>query len=351
MFVAKKARMGVDNRLLVKVLSKTGNLPRQLPASKRWGNLRYTFDASARNYDWLVVYDDLPASKPLRFAEEKLACSSHNSILLTHEPSAVKIHGSDFVRQFATVMTCHEEWAMAHPNKIAMHPASPWWYGVSGDFYRSYEELASPPSPSSLPPLKDKDVSTICSAKRQSHTLHKRRYDFTRRLVAALPAVGWFGHGVRAIADKRIGLDSYRYHVVVENHRCPHYWTEKLADAFLACALPFYYGCENVADYFPPDSVIPIDINNPDAAVDTIKRAVAADEYRRRLPHILEARRRVLEDHNFFAVITRHIETAPVPAAAAEVIYSRRKLMAKRPLVGVRYMWEKWRNHAPVRRV
>ena len=335
--------MASNSPPLVKVVSKTGNLPRQLPVSQKWGNIRFTFEKDARAYDWFVVYDDIPAPKPFKFREEKLACPPQNSILYTHEPSVVKTHGSGFVNQFAAVLTCHEEWAMSHSNKIAIHPASPWWYDIENSSYESLKQATAKP--------KSDIISTICSSKRQSHTLHYRRYHFTRALKAALPTLDWFGHGERPIKDKKTALDSYCYHVVVENHLCPHYWTEKLADAFLGFTLPFYCGCPNAADYFPPDSFIPIDINTPATVAQTIKEAIATDEYSRRLPAILEARRRVLDTHNFFAVIARHIETAPVAAAAAKVIYSRRKLITKRPLLGVKYMWEKHNNRRYARRL
>jgi hypothetical protein len=38
---------------------------------------------------------------------------------------------------------------------------------------------------------------------------------------------------VRYVERKNDALDPYRYHVVVENHRCPHHWTEKLATGLM----------------------------------------------------------------------------------------------------------------------
>ena len=81
------------------------------------------------------------------------------------------------------------------------------------------------------------------------------------------------------IEQKADALDPYRYHLAVENYIGPHYWTEKLADAFLGYTLPFYCGAPNAADYFPEESFIPIDINNFDGALETIRRAIADKEY------------------------------------------------------------------------
>ncbi|MFN3875524.1 MAG: hypothetical protein ACK4L7_06395, partial [Flavobacteriales bacterium] len=41
--------------------------------------------------------------------------------------------------------------------------------------------------------------------------------------------------------------------------------------------LPFYYGCPNVEDYFPPESFIRIDIREPEAALAAMRAALAAE--------------------------------------------------------------------------
>ena len=81
-------------------------------------------------------------------------------------------------------------------------------------------------------------LSTICSAKQHTHTMHKMRYDLTRYLADRLPELDWFGHGIREIDNKTVAMDDYKYHLCVENHLEPHHWTEKLADAFVAMTLP-----------------------------------------------------------------------------------------------------------------
>ena len=86
---------------------------------------------------------------------------------------------------------------------------------------------------------------------------------------------------------------AFRYHIAIENHIAPHHWTEKLADVFLGHSLPFYHGCPNAADYFPADSFIPIDIHQPERVLEIIRQAIDRGEYERRLPAIVESRRRV----------------------------------------------------------
>ncbi len=313
---------------------------RQLPAAAPvWGGFYFELNRDAREYDWFVVYDDIPRGGGERHSRsvEKLACPRQNTVLITYEPSVVKVHGADFVSQFGAVLTCHESWALKHRNKISMHPATPWWYGMSEPEKYSLGNLRA-----MQPPAKTQTFSTVCSNKRQKHTLNFRRWQFTEELKKQIPEMKIFGHGVRPIKDKTEALDEYRYHLAVENHICPHYWTEKLADSFLGFCLPFYCGAPNAADYFPPESFIPLDINDSGGAAKIIRNTIDNNEYEKRLPHIIEARRRVLEEHNLYAMLAREIPKLPRgEGKTGEKIYSRRALIMRNPLAAARYLRDK----------
>ncbi len=315
---------------------------RQFPGNQPvWGNCRFVFDREARNYDWLVIYNDLPRPEPHSPDGELLACPRGRTILLAPEPSSVRTYGSAFLAQFGIVVTYQEPWAISHPNLIFSHAGEYWFYGLSETHAVSYDELTRRgPSP------KERLISTVCSSKRQRHTMHHDRYDFTQRLAAALPELAVFGHGVRNMADKAEALDPYRYHVAIENQTCPHYWSEKLADAFLAFTLPFYCGCPNVADYFSPECLIPIDIADFDGSLATIREAMATNQYEKRLPAIIEARRRVLDEHNLFALLHRIIrdhDPGPGGAGVGTRLYGQHTLWRHRPLAGLRGAIEKAR--------
>jgi len=58
----------------------TKRYSRQLPGNNtQWGNCRFTFDIDAKEYDWLVVYHDLPHD-PMSSSTEKL-CPREKTIL------------------------------------------------------------------------------------------------------------------------------------------------------------------------------------------------------------------------------------------------------------------------------
>ncbi len=86
-----------------------------------------------------------------------------------------------------------------------------------------------------------------------------------------------------------------KYHLVLENTVMPFYWTEKLADAYLGFALPLVSGATNLAEWFPPESFVWIDIDDPQQAVATITAAIDNDLYSGRQAAIAEARERLIK--------------------------------------------------------
>ena len=189
------------------------------------------------------------------------------------------------------------------------------------------------------------------SSKRMGHTLHGKRFAFQKGLKQLLPELDIYGKDFRHVDKKAQCLDHCRYTVALENHVGPHHWTEKLSDSFLGYCLPFYFGCPNAGSYFPEESFIPIDIDDPQAAAETIRQAMDSGEYERRLPALVEARRRVIEEYNLANVVGDVIAEAsgddrvePVPPRArTRCIYSRRRTALRGPAPFLRHVFRKSR--------
>jgi hypothetical protein len=303
------------------------------------GACEFIFDREERNYDWLVVYDDLPSAHGERHTlwDEKLAGPRQNTLLIMTEPSIIKVYGTGFLNQFGWVLTSNEPWVFRHPGMIRSQTGMGWFYAGT------YDEIAA-----HRPENKTGIISTVCSTKQQTHTLHKHRYEFTQRLKQALPELEIFGHGVRYVEKKNDALDPYRYHVAIENHQCPHHWTEKLADTLLGMCLPLYHGAPNVAEYFPEEAVLPINIHNFDESLARIQQAIRDREYERRLPALREARRRVIEQYATFPqlarlITERHQPAATAPARADERISSRHAWRRRHPFRTLGFAWERAR--------
>jgi hypothetical protein len=289
-----------------------------------WGNCRFIFDRDCRDYDWLLVYHDLPRDFPV----EPLACPRENTMLITGEPSSITHYGKRFLAQFGHVLTGQEPWALDHPGVIRRQPGLLWYYGGS-DHRGTYDSLVSASSPE-----KTKTISTVCSIKAMRHTMHSQRLAFTKRLMKDIPELEVFGYGMGHLDNKADAIDPYKYHLVIENHSCPHHWTEKLADAYLGYSLPIYFGCTNPGDYFPEDSFAWIDIRNYETSLAKIRSLIANDDYETRLPSIIEARRRVLEEYATFPQAARLIEerfTSRFSKRPESSILSRRRIRSMHP--------------------
>ena len=195
---------------------------------------------------------------------------------------------------FGRVYTTDAGRAGTSSRYIGSQPALAWHAGLDYDTLTAMQDL----------PLKTRGASWITS------TLsflpgHKLRL----RSIAALQQAGlvdFFGRGLKPIERKWEALAPYRYSIAFENHIGPWYWSEKLADCFLAGAMPIYAGCSNLEDYFPAGSFVRLDPTSADIAAD-VRRIVESDLAERNRHLVLEARRRVLEQHQFFPFVTAQI--------------------------------------------
>ncbi len=324
---------------------------RQFPGrDTKWGDCQFILDCDEKDYDWLVVFSEFPPEELERFSlwKEVLPCPRERTIFITNEPASVKSYGTDYLAQFGWVITTQEREIIRHPHAIFRQSGYRWFYGASCKPMMDYDAIAA-----HVPLDKTQVISTVCSAKRQAHTLHATRYDFTWRLKEDLPELEIFGRGVRPVDDKSEALDAFKYHIVVENHVGLDHWSEKLSDAYLGLSLPFYHGCANAADYFPAGSFIPIDINDYEGSLTIIKSAIESGEFEKRLPDLMEARRRVMEEHQVFAMVAREIESrhdSMIVGEAGGEILSRQLLRRKSIWIAMKMAYEKWRARRMAKR-
>lgn len=274
---------------------------RQSPSSTGiWGQDHFFVDEQPRDYDAWFVYEDVPY--PHTFT-----CDPGRLVFVAGEPAGVRNYDGRFLSQFAAVVTAQS--GLDHPNVIHSHPAVPWWVGVpvsthagkvSGEYSLTYDAL------SSMAPLdKPKRASVICSNKVLTEG-HRGRLEFLATLQRRLgDSIDFFGHGFRPVIDKWDAIAPYRYHIVLENARAPHYWTEKLADAFLGYAFPIYCGAPNVSDYFAKPSICEIDRGQAAAAIDRIAFILREDPYPSTVAAVANSRRLVLDQYNLFPAWSR----------------------------------------------
>lgn len=291
----------------VKFLSRSSekDWARQLKNSDpKVGACTFRFDVDETEYDWLVVYDDLPPLNGERrsIRREKLKCNPQNTLLVTTEPSSIKSYFNDYTKQFGHVLTSQPEWALPHRNRIYSQPALQWFYGLFEENTLSYEDIEKP-----LINQKSKKISTVCSNKQQTHTMHDQRYNFTQKLKTRIDELSVYGKGVNPINDKADAIKEFKYHIVIENYIGDHHITEKIADAFLGESLPFYIGAPNLKDYIPEKSFIQLDINDFEKSTDIIINAINNNEFEKRYEYIVEAKKIFMGSLNIFNTIEKII--------------------------------------------
>lgn len=138
------------------------------------------------------------------------------------------------------------------------------------------------------PPPKRALVSIIAShhASLPGHRLRHRivAWSRTRR-----PDLETFGTGYRPIDDKWEGHAPFHHSVVIENSRCPGYFTEKILDSLLCWSLPIYWGDPEIERVFLPDGMF---VCETEDQIQERLMSLSAEEFERRLPALAENHRR-----------------------------------------------------------
>jgi len=277
---------------------------RQTPnSSGEWGGYRFIFDDDLKECDaWVIIGDIL-------HHREVTKCPPHRILLINEEPPTMRVFQKKYLLQFPVVATCGG-FNLNHPGIKEIFPLQPWYIGVNQRALHApadtnavrftYDDLKA-----LQPPKKTKLLSVIFSDKAFTEG-HVRRLDFVRALKDHFgERLDIFGRGFNYVADKWDAIADYEYHIAIENSRFPHYWTEKLADAFLGWSFPIYYGCPNVTDYFEQNSFASIDFEFPRKSILIIEQILKERPWSRSLSFLAESRRRILDEYNMFPMIIK----------------------------------------------
>jgi hypothetical protein len=72
--------------------------------------------------------------------------------------------------------------------------------------------------------------------------------------------------------------------------------------------MPIYYGCTRINEYFPAESMVIIDIDDPDSS-EIIRETIESDRWERNIDAIEYARKLVLEKYQLFPFLVAQIQT------------------------------------------
>lgn len=238
-------------------------------------------------YDYLIVLYCLPGKICVEIPKG-------NTCFITQEPPY-----QDFIllrklfKYFDNVIT---QFPIDGENVIHSIPVVPWWIGKSYDFLTKNNKI-----------LKTEELSWITSNKK-FFPGHRERLVFKDKLDNSDIKYDLFGKGYKSIESKWTGLAPYKYSLAIENGSFKHYWTEKIMDCFLSDTMPIYYGCPNITDYFPVESLIMIDINKPKEALEKIKLTINSNIWEKSRDAIAYSKQLVLNKYQFFPFISTFIK-------------------------------------------
>ena len=272
------------------------NMFRQLPNGQnisKCGRYRFFIDEDIKDPDFLVVRNKYICRKT------DYTVAPQNTLLLISEPTSIIRFPKSYCRQFAMMSTCQE--GMNHPNAIYHQANLPWFVGINDKgainpkTNVTYDSLKNAPFPE-----KNKIISVITSNKSFTKG-HQDRIDFVAKLKEYNGnKIDIFGRGFNDFEDKWDVLAPYKYHIAIENSSSNYYWTEKLSDCYLTGTFPIYYGCKNIADYFPQNSYKEIDIHDFDAAIKIIDKVISEDSYFSSIKDLEKSKNLVLDEYNIF---------------------------------------------------
>lgn len=225
-----------------------------------------------------------------------------NTILTTSEPYSVLSYPQAYCKQFGLVCSCQEQ--LKHHNIIYTPALLSWYVGLKFKDGTVIPQMDYNDFKHQETPSKKKLISVITSNKAFTQG-HQDRISFVEKLKKHYgDRLDVFGKGFHDFEDKWEVLAQYKYHIAIENSCSNYYWTEKLSDCYLAETFPFYYGCKNIHDYFPQDSLCPIDIYDAERSITLIDRIINDEtHFDKHRPMLKACKELVLEDYNIFNYI------------------------------------------------
>jgi len=281
--------------------------------SLRWGRCRFDFNPeSGGRADFSAV---LGNARPY----DRFMAAPQNTLFIAGEPLSKKLYPQAFYRQFGHVVDSHAQ--SRHPHLHVSALGLNWHVGLDRSSHRyryGNDHLAALACPE-----KQNRIAVVCSNASKTEG-QRRRLALLEGLKQRLgDRLVHFGRGFEPIDDKMEAILPYRFQLVLENGVEPHYWTEKLADAYLGWAYPVYLGCPNVADYLPAEALLSINDLGVDTAAARIAELLDQPLGPRREAALAEARHRILNVYNPFAWAAHWAEALYRPALTEKTVTLR----------------------------
>lgn len=273
------------------------------------GNFQFYINSNIKHADYWFVLENLNTSSDSCIVDPK------NIIYLNYETSYPKDYFltkymQKYLSQFNYFFGTYE---LFKENSFHTMPFQPWLINskqgssVFDKSEKGYDYLLK-----NQYYEKNNLISIICSNKVKNDD-HKIRLEFAKNLKNHFGSeLIWFGHGINDLENKWDALESFKYHIVLENESRSNLVSEKLYDAYLGLTYPIYYGATNIEEYFSKESLSKIDIMDFKKSVKIIEDVVNKKQFENNFNHINRSKELVLTKYNFFiriAEIAKNLES------------------------------------------
>lgn len=109
------------------------------------------------------------------------------------------------------------------------------------------------------------------------------------------------------LGNKGDSLYSYKYFFNIENCNEVDYITEKFFEPILCECLLFYSGAPNLSDYFNPNIVINLDMNDLEKSYWIVKNSIENNEWEKKIDLIKQEKVKILNQYNMLEMTYRAI--------------------------------------------
>jgi hypothetical protein len=276
------------------------NIKRQTPnKSGVWKNIGLTENSEC---DLYVVFNHS------NLYDYKIKCRKGGRILIIQEPPyGQKKHFLTHLNDFDLIISHFDDLEIPQLKSPGMLP----WF-----VEKNYDEL----NKLDFSQLEKENKAIWITSNRNKNPGHHQRLEFLDYLNQKNnPNINVYGKGINPIEDKFSVLSGAKYTIAIENYFDHDYWTEKIMDAYLSLSMPIHQGCKNLDKYFPKESFISIDINNPQHAYDKVCDVLNSNLFEENKAFILEAKDLVLNKYQFFPWIKELIDSGVIKLGEREV--------------------------------
>lgn len=239
----------------------------------RWGECFFHVNTDLKSADVWIVSEDVD--------DDDIECevAEGGLIFVTAETSWLPGHYADspqrlqVLSQFDRVLTPHD---VPLTNVTPSLPFLPWMISanhgpsINAPHPRDVNALEA-----MFAPEKTRELSVFCSTQSLTEG-HRQRFHYVEKLKEHFgDRLDWYGNGVNSLPEKWDGIAPYRATIVLENRSTPLVITEKLMDAYLGFAYPFYWGAPDVGRHIPTTAFTPIGIHDLPGSIAIIENQLA----------------------------------------------------------------------------